>query len=354
MKIEHPDEFLTIHDPILRNTIKATIKRILLVSFVGILAMILLSELLDLNNIYFKTRSLILSVLGINLLSEGNIIINRLLDKKTPWFVNIKRRVSIQLIFSFIWLITITTLFAILTPHPHSKDFIFSFIFGSFFIIVFNSVFFLRSFAFNWRQSLIENEQLQKDKLHADYMALQNQLNPHFLFNSFSVLISEIKYNPDSAIEFALKMSDVYRYVLQQRDFTTISLKKELGFIEDFMYLHQIRMGESLQLKTDIVPQHYNLHIPPMTLQVLIENAIKHNRASTKNPLQILIKSNDDQTLSIINNVNPKTTSYSTGTGLKNITQRYKLLTSDPVIIAPSNNEFTVTIPLLSVREVHY
>jgi len=354
MKFEHPDEFLTIHEPILRNTIKATIKRIFLVSFVGILAMFILSEILDLNNIYPKTRSLILSVLGINLLSEGNIIINRLLDKKKPWFDNLKKRVSIQLIFSFIWLVTITTLFAFLTSDSHSRDFTFAFIFGSFFIIVFNSVLFLRSFAFNWRQSLIKNEQLQRDKLHADYMVLQNQLNPHFLFNSFSVLISEIKYNPDNAIEFALKMSDVYRYVLQQRDFTTISLKKELGFIEDFMYLHQIRMGESLQLKTDIVPQHYNLHIPPMTLQVLIENAIKHNRASTKNPLQILIKSNDDQTLSIINNVNPKTTSYSTGTGLKNITQRYKLLTSDPVIIAPSNNEFTVTIPLLSVREVHY
>ena len=353
MKLEHPDEFLTIHDPILRNTIKATIKRILLVSFVGILAMYLLSEVLNLNNMYPKTRSLILSVLGINLRSEGNIIINRLLDKKTPWFVNIKRRVSIQLICSFIWLVTITTLFAFLSPDPHSKDFTFAFIFGSFFIIVFNSVLFLRSFAFNWRQSLIENEQLQKDKLHADYMALQNQLNPHFLFNSFSVLISEIKYNPDSAIEFALKMSDVYRYVLQQRDFTTISLKKELGFIEDFMYLHQIRMGESLQLKTDITPNDYNLHLPPMTLQVLIENAIKHNRASNKSPLQIIIKSNDDQSLSVTNNINPKTTAFSTGTGLKNITQRYKLLTDQPLIIDPSDEEFTVTIPLLSVRDVH-
>lgn len=354
MKLEHPDEFLTIHDPILRNTIRATIKRILLVSFVGILAMYLLSEVLNLNNVYPKTRSLLLSILGINLLSEGNIIINRLLDKKSPWFVNLKRRVSIQLICSFIWLVTITTLFAFLTPDSHSRDFTFVFIFGSFFILVFNSVLFLRSFAFNWRQSLLKNEQLQKDKLHADYMALQNQLNPHFLFNSFSVLISEIKYNPDNAIEFALKMSDVYRYVLQQREFTTILLSKELSFIDDFMYLHQIRMGESLQLKTDIVPQHYNLQIPPMTLQVLIENAIKHNRASTKNPLQIIIKSNDDQTLSIINNVNPKTTSYSTGTGLKNITQRYKLLTNEPVIIAPSESEFSVTLPLLSVPNVHH
>lgn len=353
MKLEDPDEFLTIHDPILRNTIKATIKRILLVSFVGILAMYLLSEVLDLNNIYPKTKSLILSILGINLLSEGNIIINRLLDKKCPWFLNLKRRISIQLICSFFWLITITTLFRLLSPHPHSRDFTFSFIFGSFFILVFNSVLFLRSFAVNWRQSLIENEQLQKDKLHADYMALQNQLNPHFLFNSFSVLISEIKYNPDSAIEFALKMSDVYRYVLQQREFTTISLSKELNFIDDFMYLHQIRMGESLQLRTDIAPHHYNLHIPPMTLQVLIENAIKHNRASSKKPLQIIIKSNDDQTLSVINNVNPKTTAYSTGTGLKNITQRYKLLTNDSVTIVPSENEFTVTLPLLAVREFH-
>lgn len=353
MRLKHPDEFLTIHDPILRNTAKATLKRIMLVSTVGVLAMFILVELLGLDHIYPRTRSIILAIVGINLLSEGNIIINRLLDKKSPWFTNFKKRVITQLVGSFIWLVTITTLFAILTPHPHSKDFIFSFIFGNFFIIAFNSVLFLRSFAYNWRQSLMENEQLQKDKLHADYMALQNQLNPHFLFNSFSVLISEIKYNPDNAIEFALKMSDVYRYVLQQREFTTISLEKELEFIDDFMYLHQIRMGESLQLKTDIELSHHNLHLPPMTLQVLIENAIKHNRASKKNPLQIVIKSNEDETISVINNLNPKTSPYSTGTGLKNITKRYKLLTNQTIEIQSTKTQFIVTLPLLKAENTY-
>jgi hypothetical protein len=353
MTTTKPDEFLGIHDPILRNSVPDTIKRMAFVSALGIVSMLLIGELLDLRGIYQRSESIAMAVLGLNLLSEGNVLINRILDQKLPWYFHLRKRVAMQLTASFIWLMIITTMFAILTPRPVSKDFTFAFIFGNFFIIIFNSVLFLRSFAYNWRQSLIENEQLQKAKLHADYLALQNQLNPHFLFNSFSVLISEINYDPASAIEFARKMSDVYRYVLQQRENTTVSLKEELEFVNDFMFLHQIRMGQSLLLKTDINLQHKNLQLPPMTLQVLIENAIKHNRATEKMPLQISIHSNDDNTLTVKNNLAPKSAPFSTGTGLRNITQRYKLLTREPVLIQHSEKDFAVTIPLLNAVTIN-
>jgi LytS/YehU family sensor histidine kinase len=210
----------------------------------------------------------------------------------------------------------------------------------------------MRNFAYSWRQSIIENEQLKQAKLHADYMALQNQLNPHFLFNSFSVLISEIQYNPKSAVEFAQKMSDVYRYVLQQRNATTTTLNAELDFISDYQFLHKIRMGDALDLKMDINPAHLNLELPPITLQVLVENAIKHNRATKKEPLFIEISSNEGNQITVTNNLNPKSTSYSTGVGLENILERYKLLTDKQILIQNDQKNFTVTLPLLNKTEL--
>jgi two-component system, LytTR family, sensor kinase len=213
---------------------------------------------------------------------------------------------------------------------------------------MFNSILFMRSFAFNWRQSLIENEQLKQAKLHADYMALQNQLNPHFLFNSFSALISEIQYNPKRAVEFAQKMSDVYRYVLKQKDNTTVELKNEMEFLEDYCYLHKIRMGENLVLNMEIEAVQLNMHLPPMTIQALIENAIKHNKASEKLPLYITIKSEPNGRLSVVNNLNPKSNEYSTGTGLDNICKRYKLLSNELVEIKTEDEKFIVSLPLLN------
>lgn len=347
-----PDDFLRIHEGLMNNSILATLRRMIYVSALAIVSMLFLGEILDVSDIYHKPVSIILAVIGINLLSEGNFIINRILDYKMPWFSMLTKRIYTQLALSFGWLLFITLLFSVLAPRTLSKEAIMTFIFGTIFILVFNSVLFMRSFAYNWRLSIVENEKLKQAKLHADYMALQNQLNPHFLFNSFSVLISEIQYNPAGAVEFAQKMSDVYRYVLQQRKTTTVPLKSELEFLEDFRYLHKIRMGDALNLSVDIDTGHLNKQMPPMTLQVLIENAIKHNQATEKQPLNISITSKSNGTLSVRNNLNPKATTYSTGTGLENIVQRYQLLTNETVSISNDDETFEVILPLLEIENL--
>lgn len=354
-KTENADDFLRIHEGIMKPGLSSSLRRIAYVSLIGVASMLLLGELLDLSDvsdIYSRPIAIIMAVLGINLLSEGNIIINRVLNRRMPWSKQLKRRIGLQLALSFAWLTIIYLFFYLTSPRSLSKGALISFIFGTIFIMGFNGVLILRNFAYNWRQSILENEELKQAKLHADYMALQNQLNPHFLFNSFSVLISEIQYNPISAVEFAQKMSDVYRYVLQQRNATTTALKSELDFIADYYYLHQIRMGETLDLKTDIDPEHLNLEIPPLTLQILIENAIKHNRATEKKPLQIRVSSSPDRRIQVSNNIHRKSSTYSTGTGLENITKRYRLLTPKALIIEDDNGVFQVSLPLLEKHEL--
>ena len=333
-------------------SIAASLRRVAIVSMLGIIAMLFLGEVLDVTDLYHRPLSIIMAVIGINLLSEGNVLINRILNKKMPWFGKLKQRIAIQLGLSFSWLIIITFLFFSLAPRTLSKEAIMSFLFGTLFILFFNSILIMRNFAYSWRQSIVENEQLKQAKLHADYMALQNQLNPHFLFNSFSALISEIQHNPKSAVEFAQKMSDVYRYVLQQRNATTTTLNTELNFMSDYQFLHKIRMGDALVLSMNINPAHLNLELPPITLQVLVENAIKHNRATKKQPLKIHISSNADNQITVTNNINPKSTTYSTGIGLENIVERYKLLTNKHVLIKNDQKNFTVTLPLLENYEL--
>lgn len=346
-KPEYADEFLKLHEGIMNPGIVASIRRVAIVSMLGIVSLLFLGEILDVRDLYHRPISIILAVIGINLLSEGNVLINRTLNKRIPWFGKLTQRIAIQLGLSFTWLVLITFLFYTLAPRTLSKEAIMSFLFGTLFILFFNSILIMRNFAYSWRQSIVENEQLKQAKLHADYMALQNQLNPHFLFNSFSVLISEIQYNPKSAVEFAQKMSDVYRYVLQQRNATTTTLKAELDFMSDYQFLHKIRMGEALDLKMDIDPTHLNLELPPITLQVLVENAIKHNRATKKQPLNIHISSNANNEIIVCNNLNPKSTTYSTGVGLENILERYKLLTNKQVLVHNDQKNFSVTLPLL-------
>lgn len=349
---EFADEFLKLHEGILNPGIVASFRRVAIVSMLGVVSLLFLGEILDVSDLYHRPISIILAVIGINLLSEGNVLINRTLNRKMPWFGKLTQRIAIQLGLSFSWLVLITFLFYTMTPRTLSKEAIMSFLFGTLFILFFNSILIMRNFAYSWRQSIVENEQLKQAKLHADYMALQNQLNPHFLFNSFSVLISEIQYNPKSAVEFAQKMSDVYRYVLQQRNATTTTLNAELDFLSDYQFLHKIRMGDALNLKMDINPAHLNLELPPITLQVLVENAIKHNSATRKEPLFIQISSNEDNQITVTNNLNPKSTSYSTGVGLENILERYKLLTNKQVVIHNDQKHFTVKLPLLKKTEL--
>jgi LytS/YehU family sensor histidine kinase len=197
-----------------------------------------------------------------------------------------------------------------------------------------------------WIFSVIQLEELKSMKLKSDYNSLQAQLNPHFLFNNLSVLKSMITFNPESAIHFTQNFTDVYRYVLQSKDKETVKLSKELEFIQAYSSLHKERMGEAFQVVSEVNEADRKKEVPPLALQLLVENAVKHNIAVKEEPLVICIKSNVEK-LTVSNNVNLKESAYSEKTGLKNLMERYALLTDKQVKVISGDKKFEVEIPLL-------
>jgi LytS/YehU family sensor histidine kinase len=188
---------------------------------------------------------------------------------------------------------------------------------------------------------------MKREKLEMDYNSLQDQINPHFLFNNLSVLKSLIIYNQKSAVKFTEDFTDVYRYVLQSKDKRLVDIKDELAFIDAYLGLHKERLGDGLQIKFLISIDVTDLKIAPLTLQLLVENAIKHNIALKDSPLQINILAEDNY-LEVRNNVQLRTTSYSTKTGLDNLLKRYEFLTKQKISIDANAEEFIVRIPLLT------
>ena len=198
-----------------------------------------------------------------------------------------------------------------------------------------------------WKGSLLDAEHYKQEKLKADYRVLQNQVNPHFLFNSLNVLISEIKHNPTNAEDFTRKLSKVYRYVLQSKNHDLISLKKELEFIDSFIFLHKVRIGNALEFVVNISDDILKMQIPPLTLQILIENALKHNIANAENVLKISIESSSYNTLTVSNNLQIIDTVNSTHTGLANLSKRFELIKKDGFTYGKQEGKFVVTIPLI-------
>jgi len=347
-----PEEFTRTPVSIIGKGIKPTLIRFLIVSAIGFFVILLVYFLYG-ESPEPLAPPFIISVIAFNLISEGNIIINRILDRKSPWFFKITLRTRQQLGWSVLWTMLIGIVSFISLPDEvyRQQHFFMSallvFIFGIIFVLLFNSTLFLKSFFLNWKKSVLEAEALKQAKLLSDYKVLQNQLNPHFLFNSFSTLISEIHYNPETAIEFAQKLADVYRYLLQKKNDLTVPVREELEFLKDFIFLHEQRMGKSLKVLIHIPEAFMEHHLPPMSLQLLIENAIKHNQASEKHPLTIQIGIKDQQNLTVCNNLQPKTNIHGTGTGLENISKRYEMLTGDPVKIRKTETSFCVEFPLL-------
>jgi hypothetical protein len=210
-----------------------------------------------------------------------------------------------------------------------------------------------RAFFIAWRQSAVNEERLRAEIFSTRYEALRNQVNPHFLFNSLNVLTSLVYKNQDLAATFIKKLSDVYRYVLDTGRHDLVPLEQELAFIQDYVFLLKIRFEESLLLEINLEPG-LNAEIPPLALQLLVENAIKHNMISEDDPLRIEIVQENDY-LVVRNTLQTrKTTASGTGIGLKNIVARYELLTSKPVSIESEGPFFTVKLPLLKASIASY
>lgn len=188
--------------------------------------------------------------------------------------------------------------------------------------------------------------ELLKENNTARYTALQNQLNPHFLFNSLNTLIAEIQYDPQKAVGFTKNLSNVYRYVLQCQNKPLVTLDEELEFMTAYLFLHEVRLGNCIHCHSDIPADRLDSMLPPLTLQLLTENVIKHNSITINKPMNINISIVNDY-LVVSNSINPKKRNEPSGIGLKNLSNRCKLILNKEINVSDENGLFTVKVPLL-------
>jgi len=200
-----------------------------------------------------------------------------------------------------------------------------------------------------WKNSEVAKEQLKTQIVTHKYNALRDQINPHFLFNSLNVLSDLVYEDQDLAVKFIRQMSDLYRYVLMVRNEDSIALVQEKEFAESFSFLLKTRFEKGLDIEIDFQPKP-NEHIVPMALQLLIENAVKHNEASSQNPLSVKVISKGGF-LKVTNNVQPKSLNEeSTKKGLENLKNRYSFLSDKTLEIRESKEHFEVLLPILNVE----
>lgn len=194
---------------------------------------------------------------------------------------------------------------------------------------------------------LLENQQLNAENTIAQYQLLRSQVDPHFLFNSLNTLQTLVRTDRDKANEFINAFSRLYRAVLEQNHHTVIPLSEDLKLAYDYFYLQKIRFGEGITLTQQLSPHTLSLLIPPFCVQILLENAIKHNMADVEMPLRIHVSA-DEHFLYVRNNFQPRKEYVpATGTGLKNITNRIQLLCDELPTFEIVNNEYLAKIPLI-------
>lgn len=198
-----------------------------------------------------------------------------------------------------------------------------------------------------------EKEQLLRANLQSQLESLRTQVNPHFLFNSLNSLTALISKDCDRAERFVEEMSGVYRYLLRNNMEDLTSLEQELQFIRSYLHMQETRFGRGLQYTIDVENRFKTMRLPPLTLQMLVENAIKHNVVSAGSPLHIRIAAEEDDRLTVRNNLQKKYRRVVSGKiGLSNIISKYKLLNAPEIEIEENEKEFVVSIPLIRNHEL--
>jgi len=211
-----------------------------------------------------------------------------------------------------------------------------------------NSIFYFFS---AYRKKWAEAEELRRISNQAELQMIKSQINPHFLFNNLNVLSNMVMKDNPGANKFIEEFSKVYRYILSNHDKELVELKAELEFIKPYVFLLQQRFAQGLKIDISVPPRYNNSYIIPVALQMLIENAIKHNIVSRGKPLHIELTANGNDTLVVRNNLQPRNAGeISTQIGLKNIAKRYELICGKSVIINHSKDFFEVELPLLSLN----
>jgi sensor histidine kinase YesM len=285
---------------------------------------------------------------------EGNLRIDNWLNKTHSWLLDTRKRLFIQIFVSPLF--TIGMLFLLISfahlilKHPnkvHAHHFDPLFIPGLFIAFFILTIEISHQFFKSWKQSLLEVEKYKTEIANAQLQNLRNQLNPHFLFNNLSVLTSLIYKSQDKAVDFINELSKVYRYSLENKNDELVLLEDELNFLEHYLYLLKIRFEGNIVFRIDIDENKKKTFLPPMCLQILVENTIQHNVASQANPLKVSIYTNEDSII-IENPIQPRTDkAESSKIGLANIQSRYSYFTDEKAVITTNDNIFKIALPLI-------
>ncbi|MCX6235429.1 MAG: histidine kinase [Bacteroidetes bacterium] len=283
------------------------------------------------------------------------LLISRNLDRKYPWEAGFYRRFFLQLLVNvgtaLIFATGIRWLYIILFLHFTYARLLDELIYAGFAAFMAINILLVQMSYFlleRWRLSLAEVERFRKENAEVRFETLRSQVNPHFLFNSLNTLSSLIYRDQDKAGTFVRELSDVYRYILDKRDTELITLNEELVFVRSYINLLRLRFEENIQITLDIPDHLLQRSIAPITLQLLIENAVKHNVVSKRSPLSVKIWTENDEYLVISNNLQEKETAApSSGMGLDNIRKRYIYLTNKMLNIIKEDETFTVKVPLI-------
>ncbi len=287
---------------------------------------------------------------------KGMFLITMVLERRIPWLKSPIKRMIYQVVamtlfsgliifigFS-IWLkmiegLSFRDVMGFVLP---SLKVVYIFMFGS--LILGNAVLFFK----NWKESAIQQEELKRAHLALQYQSLKDQVRPHFLFNSLSSLATLINTDSEKATQFVHKLSDVYRYVLEQRENEMVPLTDDLKFMEDYIFLQKIRFGNNLQIENRL-ELDLNRMVIPLSMQMLVENAIKHNEISSEHPLLITISSTGKGHVIVKNNLQRREVSEpSLGTGLENLRKQIAWFSDDPMLILEESDFFIVRMPTLS------
>jgi hypothetical protein len=293
-------------------------------------------------------------------MGTGNGMINYYLDRKWNWLEETNLRVYFGIIITILYTIPAVLavdylLFVYFQKIPISHFFSERMMFTHFFYIVLSlgvSTFMhAKSFMKNWKESSknkVIEQKIIAGTANAKFESLKNQIDPHFLFNSLNVLSSLIEENPDNAQRFTTSLSKVYRYVLEQKDKELVSIEEELSFAKTYMNLLKMRFENSLTYEIAIENIDPEAKVVPLSLQLLLENTVKHNVISEQKPLHIKITI-EKEYLVIQNNFQKKEVLQERqGVGLQNIINRYGIITNRKVIVAQNEDAFIVKIPVLT------
>ncbi len=299
---------------------------------------------------WFQTAFLFL------ILWQGNVFVATRLDRLYPWMHYPIKRFTYGIIGAVVFtsgvLLIVGIAINVVFDIPFDSNLMLPLYFANGIAVFMFCLLVAWQYLLSWQELALREEKMKNEVLSAKYESLKNQVNPHFLFNSLNSLSSLINENAEMADRFVKQLSIVYRYVLETRTKEAVTVAEELAVLESFIFLERIRFGENLCIDVNIREEDKSKMILPLVLQMLLENAIKHNTIAKDDPLSIHLYDEGDFIV-VENNLQPKSIlrDQSVKVGLENIRSRYSMLSDEELVIEKTESSFIVKIPLLAYIE---